>query len=170
MVKNLPAMQETQVRSLGQKDPLEKDMATHSSILALENPMDFGAWWGIVDVVAESDITEQLTHTYRQYQNYFLPCWPYSYSSKPEKCRKLWSLMQRLNFVCPHLVANELKILGSFRIWNKKYKQKSTHHEHVEIMQNIIYILFIHLLIILFSHQSKTSLKNISAIFIQSKG
>ena len=43
MVKNLPAMQETQVRSLGQEDPLEKDMATHSSILALENPMDRGA-------------------------------------------------------------------------------------------------------------------------------
>ena len=34
MVKNLPAMQETQVRSLGQDDPLEKEMATHSSILA----------------------------------------------------------------------------------------------------------------------------------------
>ena len=33
MVKNLPAMQETQVQSLGQKDPLEKGMATHSSIL-----------------------------------------------------------------------------------------------------------------------------------------
>ena len=33
-VKNLSAMQETQVRSLGQEDPLEKEMATHSSILA----------------------------------------------------------------------------------------------------------------------------------------
>ena len=33
-VKNLPAMQETRVRSLGQKDPLEKGMATHSTILA----------------------------------------------------------------------------------------------------------------------------------------
>ena len=33
-VKNLPAVQETQVRSLGQEDPLEKEMATHSSILA----------------------------------------------------------------------------------------------------------------------------------------
>ena len=32
-VKNLPAMQETQVRSLGQEDPLEKGMATHSSIM-----------------------------------------------------------------------------------------------------------------------------------------
>ena len=33
-VKNLSAMQETQVRSLGQEDPLEKGMATHSTILA----------------------------------------------------------------------------------------------------------------------------------------
>ena len=38
MVKNLPAMQETRVRSLGQKDPLEKEMATHSSILAWRIP------------------------------------------------------------------------------------------------------------------------------------
>ena len=38
MVKNLPAMQETPVRSLGQKDPLEKGMATHSSILAWRIP------------------------------------------------------------------------------------------------------------------------------------
>ena len=37
-VKNLPAMQETQVQSLGQKDTLEKGMATHSSILALRIP------------------------------------------------------------------------------------------------------------------------------------
>ena len=34
MVKNLPAMQETRVRILGQEDPLEKRMATHSSVLA----------------------------------------------------------------------------------------------------------------------------------------
>ena len=34
MVKNPPAMQETQVRSLGEEDPLEKELATHSSILA----------------------------------------------------------------------------------------------------------------------------------------
>ena len=38
MVKNLPAMQETQVQSLGWEDPLEKEMATHSSILAWETP------------------------------------------------------------------------------------------------------------------------------------
>ena len=44
MVKNLPAMQETQVRSLGGEDPLVKGMATHSSILAWRIPMDRGAW------------------------------------------------------------------------------------------------------------------------------
>ena len=38
MVKNLLAMQETQVRSLGAEDPLEKGMATHSSILAWKIP------------------------------------------------------------------------------------------------------------------------------------
>ena len=38
MVKNLPAMHETQVRSLGQEDALEKEMATHSSILAWKIP------------------------------------------------------------------------------------------------------------------------------------
>ena len=38
LVKNLPAMQETQVRSLGWEDPLEKGTATHSSILAWRIP------------------------------------------------------------------------------------------------------------------------------------
>ena len=38
MVKNPPAMQKTQVQSLGQEDPLEKGMATHSSILAWRIP------------------------------------------------------------------------------------------------------------------------------------
>ena len=38
VVKNLPAMQETWVRFLGWEDPLEKEMATHSSVLAWEIP------------------------------------------------------------------------------------------------------------------------------------
>ena len=38
MVKNLPVMQEMRVQSLGQEDPLEKGMATHSSILAWRIP------------------------------------------------------------------------------------------------------------------------------------
>ena len=39
MVKNLPAMKETQVQSLDREDPLEKGMATHASILAWEIPL-----------------------------------------------------------------------------------------------------------------------------------
>ena len=39
MVKNLPAMPETRVQFLGWEDPLEKEMATHSSILAWEIPL-----------------------------------------------------------------------------------------------------------------------------------
>ena len=38
MVKNLPAMQETRVQSLGQEDPLKEEMATHSTVLAWEIP------------------------------------------------------------------------------------------------------------------------------------
>ena len=56
-------MQEIWIQSLGQEDPLEKRMATLSSILALENPMDREAWrgyspWGR----KESDMNERLTH------------------------------------------------------------------------------------------------------------
>ena len=47
-------MWETQVRSLSQEDPLEKEMATHSSILAWRVPMDRGAWWATVRRVAKS--------------------------------------------------------------------------------------------------------------------
>ena len=43
-----------QVRSLGQEDPLEEEMATHSNILALDNPLDRGARWAIVPGVAKS--------------------------------------------------------------------------------------------------------------------
>ena len=64
MVKNLPAMQEIQVWSLGQEDPLEKQMATYSSILAwripwTENP-DESQFMGY----KELDKTERLTHTH----------------------------------------------------------------------------------------------------------
>ena len=55
LVKNLPVMQETQVQSLGGKDPLEKEMATHYS--CLENPMDREARW----VAKSHNTTEQLS-------------------------------------------------------------------------------------------------------------
>ena len=52
MVKNPPAMQETQGQSLGREDPLEKGMATQYS--CLEISMDRGAWWAIVHGVSKS--------------------------------------------------------------------------------------------------------------------
>ena len=53
MVKNLSAMQETLVLSLGQEDPLEKEMATHSNILAWEIP-----WTEEPGELCESDTTK----------------------------------------------------------------------------------------------------------------
>ena len=57
-VKHLPTTRETQVGSLGQEDPLEKEMATHSSILAwkipwTEDPVGYSPWGH-----KESDMTE----------------------------------------------------------------------------------------------------------------
>ena len=57
-VKCLPTMRETQVQPLGQEDLLEKEMATHSSILAWKIP--WAEEPGTVHRVAESDATEQL--------------------------------------------------------------------------------------------------------------
>ena len=45
MVRNLPAMQETWVQSLGREDPLEKEMATHSSILTWKIPWTEEPGW-----------------------------------------------------------------------------------------------------------------------------
>ena len=56
MGKNLPAMQETWVRSLGWEDPLEEGMATHTSILAWRTPMDRGAWQVTIHGVTKSCI------------------------------------------------------------------------------------------------------------------
>ena len=57
LAKNLPVVQETWVRSLDWEDPLVEGMATHSNILAWENPMDRRAGWATVHGVAESDMT-----------------------------------------------------------------------------------------------------------------
>ena len=53
-VKKLPTMQETWLQSLGQEDPLEEGMATHSSILAWRIHMDGGAWRATVRGIAKS--------------------------------------------------------------------------------------------------------------------
>ena len=59
LVKNLPAMREIWVRSLGWEHPLEEGIATHSSILAWKTPMDRGAWGAMGH--KELDMTEQLS-------------------------------------------------------------------------------------------------------------
>ena len=60
MVRNLPSMQEMQVRSLGGEDPLEKVMATHSSILAWRNPWTKEPGWLQSMDSKELDVTERL--------------------------------------------------------------------------------------------------------------
>ena len=63
MVNNLPAMQETQVQFLGEENPLEKETATHSGILAWRVP-----WTeepvGLQSMGVTNSRTEQLTHTH----------------------------------------------------------------------------------------------------------
>ena len=63
MVKKLSAMWEAQVQSLGQEDPLEKELVTHSSILAWRIPWTEEPGGATVYGVAESDMIEGLTQT-----------------------------------------------------------------------------------------------------------
>ena len=66
MVKSWPTVWETQVPSLGGKDPLEKGMAIHSSILAWRTPWTEEPEGFIVHGVAESDTTERLNNNNKQ--------------------------------------------------------------------------------------------------------
>ena len=72
MVKNLPAMWETWVQSLGWEDPLEAGMATHSSILAWRIPSDRGAWWVTDYGVAKSQTQLSDIHLHIFYNYIFL--------------------------------------------------------------------------------------------------
>ena len=62
MVKNPPVMREAWIQPLGREDPLEREMATHSSILAGRIPMDREAWWAAINPWGrkELDTTEWL--------------------------------------------------------------------------------------------------------------
>ena len=70
IVKNLSAMQDTWVWSLGWDDPLEKGMATHSNILAWRIPMDRGAWQTTVHGVTKSQ--SWLSTKHKASQIYYL--------------------------------------------------------------------------------------------------
>ena len=63
MVKNLPTVQKTRVQSMGLEDPLEKEMATHSSILAWRIPWmeEIG---GLQSMGSQRDTTELVTNIY----------------------------------------------------------------------------------------------------------
>ena len=64
VIKNLPAIQETQVRSLGREDPLEKEMATHSSTLAWEIPWTEES--GGLQSMGSQRIRHDLAHSQQQ--------------------------------------------------------------------------------------------------------
>ena len=66
-------MQETWVQFLDQKDPLEKEMATHSSILAWRIPTDRGAWQATVQEVArvEHDLATKPPTTTKEVSSHF---------------------------------------------------------------------------------------------------
>ena len=55
--------QETQVQSLAQEEPLEKEMTTHASNSCLGSPMDREAWWATVHGVTKESDTAEHTHT-----------------------------------------------------------------------------------------------------------
>ena len=63
MVKNPPAMQETWLSSLGWEDPLEEGMATHSSILGLENPHRQRCLVGYSPWLQQLELTEATKHS-----------------------------------------------------------------------------------------------------------
>ena len=66
-------MQETWIQFLGQEDPLEKEMATHSSIFAWRIPMDRGAWQSTVQGVArvEQDLATKPPATTKEVSSHY---------------------------------------------------------------------------------------------------
>ena len=101
--KHLPAMRETWVWSLGGEDPLEKEMATHSTILA-ENPLDGGAWWATVHRVAKSQTRlSDFTFTFWYSAHVWLPTYFLSQAlGNPVSREKGWWLLWLLQAVQGH--------------------------------------------------------------------
>ena len=82
VVKNPPAMQDTQVWSLDREDPLEEEMATPLRYSHLGNPMDRGAWWATVHGVTKSLTRLSTHHTHTQELCFWKrKCWESTNSS-----------------------------------------------------------------------------------------
>ena len=115
-VKNLPAMHEIQLWSLGQEDPLEKGMATHSSILAwripwrkdnplqyscLENSMEKGAWRATVHgAVKQKTGHDWVTNTHFRSKDVFT-CFCHRNCYYKNRCKRGFSSSQKS--YCTHL-------------------------------------------------------------------
>ena len=130
MAKNLPAMQETRIRSLGQEDPLEKGNGNPLQQSRLENPINREAWQATVLGVAESDTIEQLTHIclHDKSQIHFLFT-PHKQCISSRLCH-LSSIMQHLNQV---ISSPEFSIFSSHQkkshqILVKGYKSNTFPH------------------------------------------
>ena len=108
MVKNLPAMQETQVRSLGQEDLLEKKMATPSSILAWGSSMDRWAWWASLwlQIVRHDWATNSFTF-------FFFFSWSLVYCSDVQPRSLASSLPQNFCAGTPHRTLPSASTQGS---------------------------------------------------------
>ena len=79
-----------QVPSLGGEDLLEEGMAIHSSILAMENPMDSGRWWATVHSIAKSQTwLKQLSRCTRK-----IPHAPGNKASAPQQSKSLEKPLQ----------------------------------------------------------------------------
>ena len=113
LVRNLPAMQETCVWSLGWEDSLEKGIGNPLQYSCLENPMDRGTWRATVHGVAESDTTERWTLSLPIYLTCFSP--PPTPSLLATTC--LISVSVTL-FCCVYSFIN---VLGSTCKWNMWY-------------------------------------------------
>ena len=105
-------MQETQVQSLSGEDPLEKEIATHSSILTWKNPMDRGAWWVIVQGVAKIQ-TQLSTHTHRALTYYMVQ------SIYPNRSKERWK--------------KEIKPLFRLNPFLRSFNTSATLHCHITL-------------------------------------
>ena len=92
--KNLPAVQDTRVPSLGREDPLEEEVATHPSILPWRIPLDRGAWWATAQTLTKSQT--QLKWLSMHAHTHKLNVSPSNFirSSPNPQCLRMWPYLE----------------------------------------------------------------------------